>query len=69
MENIKIIKRCNFRVGDVVNLGKERNERAVKLELAEWTDEEITTVEVLESESTEEVAEDKNGAPKTNKKK
>ena len=56
--NIKIIKRCNFIVGDVVNLGEERNERAVRLGLAEFTEDEISTVEIIESEEVVEEVEE-----------
>ena len=56
--NIKIIKRCNFIVGDVVNLVEERNERAVRLGLAEFTEDEISTVEIIESEEVVEEVEE-----------
>jgi hypothetical protein len=38
---IKIIKQCNLPIGSIHDLGKERNERAVKKGLAEWNETKI----------------------------
>ena len=51
---IKIIKKCNFPVDSILDLGEERNERAISKGLAQW---------YIKKE------ENKNGAPKKAEKK